>query len=61
MHQATKHGRMSLVAAPVDVPWCPACMRMFHTLRRCIHHISCDAPACKEAVILHMTQLHTGT
>eukprot|EP00969_Alexandrium_andersonii_P120014 5305862-Alexandrium_andersonii.AAC.1 len=34
---------------------------MFHTLRRRIHHISCDAPACKGAFILHMTQLQAGT
>eukprot|EP00969_Alexandrium_andersonii_P294736 13028283-Alexandrium_andersonii.AAC.1 len=60
MHQVTKQGRASFVAARVDVPWCPSCTRMFHTLRRCVHHISCDAPACEEAVVLHMTQLNAG-
>eukprot|EP00969_Alexandrium_andersonii_P149699 6619062-Alexandrium_andersonii.AAC.1 len=55
------HKHTTDVAARVDVAWCPCCMKFFHTVRRCIQHLSCGSSKCKQAIIAHLPVITHAT
>eukprot|EP00969_Alexandrium_andersonii_P175959 7780681-Alexandrium_andersonii.AAC.1 len=58
MHNVRCHDHASEFSTRIDVPWCPACMRCFHTVRRTIHHVAVDASVCRALVLQHL-ECHT--
>eukprot|EP00969_Alexandrium_andersonii_P204459 9034529-Alexandrium_andersonii.AAC.1 len=61
MRMVTMRKRTSDVAACVDVEWRPCCLKYFHTVRRCIQHLSCGSERREQAVVEHLPVIAAAT